>query len=236
MGAVVDQHPEHDDTSRPRLDPPAPNGGELTPAPPAGEPARFEPAGPRRRPPWRRLLRSKSLRRLVYLALVLLALTWAYDHYFGGDDDAGRPAAETGGGKARTNYLYSSSPHEAVRMVYDDIAQKAVENVCLRFDVDRGVDQQFADNVGYADCSAAAVALGEQVTHVDDYAESVRSFGAKPITASELRIDSCDYQIEGGPALGVFTLTKQSYKDQWLITGHEPGPKRCPEPTAKPTR
>src|SRR5207302_7504697 len=46
--------------------------GQLPPAP--------------KKPLWQRLLRSKLLRALVILLLIILGLAWAYQHYFGRKD------------------------------------------------------------------------------------------------------------------------------------------------------
>jgi hypothetical protein len=48
-------------------------------------------------------------------------------------------------------------------------------------------------------------------------------------------IDSCSFSITGGPALGVFTVSKVEL-GQWLITSHAPGPAKCSgTPTTTPT-
>ncbi|WP_406640501.1 hypothetical protein [Amycolatopsis sp. WGS_07] len=49
-----------------------------------------------------------------------------------------------------------------------------------------------------------------------------------------MTIDSCTFKVSGGPALGVFQVTKVD-KGQWLITGHTTGPDKCPAPTATST-
>lgn len=191
-------------------------------------------AGPQKRPVWRRLLGSKLFRRLVYVGLVLIALTWAYDHYFGEDDEVDRPAAETGGGKFETNNILPSNPYEAVRTIYDGIAQNSAGDICGVFSQPAQMD--FAAHLGHGDCGSAVAAVSEEVDHVDDYASSITSYGPLPVGAKAITIDSCEFEIRGGPALGVFTLTKQQYKDQWLITGHKAGPKNCPEPSTSRTR
>lgn len=205
------------------------SGGTLVPAAPQ------EPRRPKL-PRWLRRLGGKILGWVIVLVLLLLAMNWAYDHYFGTDSDEDKPAAETGGGTYKTNDILSDLPHEAVRQVYDAIAQEdprtglpPVPQACGRFSAP--TQQQFAENLGYADCQQAVLALHENVVDVNDYAESMSSSVSRPVTGETIRIDSCDFEITGGPALGVFTVT-QVELGQWLITGHEQGPRRCPAPAS----
>lgn len=163
----------------------------------------------------------------MLLLLVGLALTWAYNHFFGTNEDENRPAAETGGGTYHANRILSTKPYEAVREVYDGIAQNLVPQTCGRFD--EAVQQRFATNMGAADCRIAVAQLHAQVTNVNAYAESIPSSTSRPVEGATLRIDSCAFAIEGGPNLGTFSLTKVD-RGQWLITGHEPGPASCPVP------
>lgn len=195
------------------------------------------PAPPRRRVPgWLRWLGKKILGWLIFFLLLALALTWAYNYFFGSDEgDSTKSAAQMGGGKYHTNELLSDEPYEAVRQVYDAIAQvdpntnePLVAEACGRFSQE--TQQQFADHLGYRDCRQAVLALNKEVTHVNDYAESVYPQPYDPGIAS-IRIDSCMFDIEGGPALGTFVVTKQDYANQWLITGHERGPVNCPSPS-----
>lgn len=123
-----------------------------------------------------------------------------------------------------TKHIFSVNPNEAVRSVYQNIAQGSVDDACGRFRED--VQDKFAQDVGQADCRAAVEALHEQVTSLNDYAESLPSYVSGPAPAGVVTIDSCMFDVEGGPALGVFQLT-QVDKGQWLITGHSPGPEKC---------
>ncbi|MEU4675150.1 hypothetical protein AB0F91_46250 [Amycolatopsis sp. NPDC023774] len=123
-----------------------------------------------------------------------------------------------------TNHIFSANPYEAVRFVYHNIAQGFVDDACGRFSED--VQDKFAQDVGQMDCRAAVEALHEQVTSQNDYAESLPSYVSGPAPASVVTIDSCTFDIEGGPALGFFQVA-QVDKGQWLITGHSPGPEKC---------
>lgn len=192
-----------------------------------------------KRPVWLRLLGNKYARRAVYLAVVIAAAMIAYEVNFGGGDDD-RPASETGGGTYRTNQILSTKPYEAVRGVYDAIAQEdpatgqpPVPQACGRFRED--VQQVFAVNMGYPDCRAAVLALHEQVDSVNAYAESMPSSGFEQPLGDTMTVSSCDFAVVGGPRLGRFTLT-QVEKGQWLITGHQTEPDPCPKPKPTPSR
>jgi hypothetical protein len=230
-GALVPHSNQQPATSQPQGGPPAPPGPPPRLVPAASQ----EPRGPKV-PRWLRRLGGKVLSWLIFLLLLLLALNWAYDHYFGTDSDEDKPAAATGGGTYRTNDILSDLPYEAVRQVYDAIAQEdprtglpPVPQACGRFSA--ATQQTFAENLGYADCEQAVLALHEDVVDVNDYAESMPSSVSEPVTGKTIRIESCDFEITGGPALGVFTVS-QVELGQWLITGHEQGPRRCPAPTS----
>jgi hypothetical protein len=132
--------------------------------------------------------------------------------------------AAEGGGTYRSNLVLSTNPYEATRSVYQAIAQNAVPQACGRMRED--VQTTFATDEGFPNCPAAVAALARQVTNKNDYAESLPSYVGAPLPGDTITVRSCDYDLKGGPALGVFTLTKVE-KDQWLITGHSPGPATC---------
>ncbi|EHR59389.1 hypothetical protein [Saccharomonospora cyanea] len=189
----------------------------------------------RRVPGWLQWLGRKILGWVVFFLLLAIFATWAFNELFGSDDDnnSTEAAARMGGGTYHTEELLAKEPHEAVRKVYDAIAQEdpstnrpLIAEACGHFDNDRGIQQRFAVNTGHPDCRAAVLALHEQVTHVNDYAESIFPRWYEP-GATTVRIDSCDFAVKGGPALGVFEVTEVEM-GQWLITGHEPGPTTCP--------
>lgn len=225
--------------------PPAPYQGPQAPAAPGGYAASLpvnapdrlpEPAQrPRRRAPrWLTWLGKKLLGWLVAVLLLALAATWAYNHFFGSGDSGQttKEYARGGGGSYHATELLADNPYAAVRSVYDAIAQADpdtgmpdADKACGRFD--EAAQQRFAENLGFDDCRRAVNALHEQVTHVNDYAESVYPRGYLPTSTTE-RIDSCSFTISGGPALGVFTVEKLAHEGQWLITGHETGPDTCP--------
>ncbi|MPY99023.1 MAG: hypothetical protein GEU97_13670 [Actinophytocola sp.] len=213
--------------------------GELPPAD-AGE---AQPSGWRDRvPAWLTALGGKLLTAALILLAVAAGAAWAINHYLGGSDaPSSAELAEQGGKKAEATKLYASDPYEAVRRVYDHIAQAdpdtgkpEVEKVCLRFD--EAARARFASNLSYASCEQAVFGVNAKVTDVNDYAESMPSWVSDPVTTDSVRVSSCGDSLEGvihgGPALGTFIVTKipDAKGEQWLITGHEPGPRTCPKP------
>lgn len=211
---------------------PPPPGGQvqLAPSPP--------PPGPKIRVPrWVKRLAGKVLSALLLLLVLIIAGKLAYNHFFPSNNDDNRPASETGGGTYHTNKILSTQPYEAVRTVYDAIGQNDPDpndmfaKACGRFSAE--AQQTFATDLGYPDCRQAVLALHAQVTNVNDYLESISPRQYDP-NATTLTIDSCAFSIQGGPALGVFTVTRVE-NGQWLITGHSPGPRTCAPPSATPT-
>lgn len=197
------------------------HSGEYSPIP-------QQPPGRRiRAPRWLRWLAKKLLTWLIFAVLTILALYLLFDYMFGTDKADQSPAADDGGGTYHDTVLLKTKPYEAVRSVYDAIAQGKTQHFsCGRFKGD--ARQTFARNLGYPNCAQAAQQLHDRVDDANDYAESIPSSPSKPIKGETVTISSCDFDITGGPALGTFTLTEIEH-GQWIITGHEKGPERCPE-------
>lgn len=196
----------------------------------------LEPRPERRKAPaWLVTLGGKIVGALLLLAAIIVGGAWAIDYFLGADDPiTPEEQAKQGGKKAEGTKLYASSPYEAVRRIYDDIAQGDTEDICLRFD--ELARDQFAADVGFDTCAAAAAGMHDKVTNVDAYAESLPSNVSNPSLGDEIELDSCEVALPaggvvGGPALGVFTVTKipDAQGEQWLITGHAPGPEKCPK-------
>jgi len=218
---------------------PPPDAGLVTTT--AREPTRRELPGPPRRkaPRWLTWIGKKVLGWIIAIVLLAIAGTIAYNHFF--PSDAGKSSEEVakeGGGRYHTNHIFSKNPYEAVRFVYQDIAQGSFEDACGRFQYDptKNIDIQskFAADLGQSDCRAAVQAINAQVTNKNSYAESLPSYISEPLTGDVVTIDSCTFPIQGGPALGVFTVTKVEL-GQWLITGHTAGPAKCPPLPPTPT-
>lgn len=135
--------------------------------------------------------------------------------------------AREGGGRYHTNHILPTDPYTTFTAVYSDLAQNLPDNACQRMRED--AQSTFAADENAPDCIAAATALTRQITSGNDYVESTRRPPGADVRSGAITIDSCEFVITGGPALGVFTLTKVEF-GQWLITDHAPGPARCPSP------
>lgn len=174
---------------------------------------------PVKKPLWRKALASKGLRKLVAVLLIVLALYWAYQYYFGSNNDD-LPASETGGHTFKDRTLLQTAPDQTVRFVYQRIAENRPDRVCPQFTDEAA--QQFAADWGAADCPAAVALLAAQVTGPkNNYAEPTFPSEYRHIssTASVLEISSCRVDVVGGPKLGWFRLQKVE-RDQWIVTQH----------------
>ncbi|MBB4686506.1 hypothetical protein [Amycolatopsis jiangsuensis] len=224
---------------------PQTQAGGQPPAPPdaSGALTQYEPPRRPRRPVprWLKRLGGKILGWVLVVVLLGIAATWAYHHFFPSDDgkSSAQIAAEGGGTYHTNQILTTASPYESVRRVYDGVAQHGpgqrsmVDHVCGLFD--EATQQKFATDLRYPSCAAAVeglhAALDPAPGSVDAYAESISKRSGWP-PGDSVVVSSCEFAITGGPALGDFTV-KQVEKSQWLIVGHQPGPRTCPAP---PTR
>jgi hypothetical protein len=212
---------------------PPPDAGVVQ-APPSQPPAippgyQLVPTERRRAPKWVTWLGKKVIAWVLAIIILGVAGTWLYNHFF--PNDAGKTSAQLaqeGGGKYHTNHILSTSPYEAVREVYDAVAQNLVPQACGR--MDEPIQQKFAQDLGYADCQVAVHELNRKVTNKNKYAESMPSSVSEPYPGDRFTISSCQFGIEGGPALGAFTVAKVP-KGQWLIVEHSNEPTPCPAPT-----
>ncbi|PKV92150.1 hypothetical protein ATK30_2941 [Amycolatopsis echigonensis] len=180
-------------------------------------------------PRWVKRLGGKILGWVIALVILGILVNWGYHQIFPSNEgkSSAQIAAE-GGGTYHTNHIFSTNPNEAVRFVYHNIAQGRVDDACGRFRED--IQDKFAkDTTGQPDCKVAVEKLHAQVKNMNDYAESLPSYVSGPTPPPVVTIDSCTFSVQGGPALGVFQVTKVD-KGQWLITGHSPGPEKCPAP------
>ncbi|MFG1639572.1 hypothetical protein ACGFMK_04750 [Amycolatopsis sp. NPDC049252] len=216
---------------------PAPGTGQVQqysggqPPVPPGPPRDLIPAERRRRPApkWLTWLGKKVIAWVLAFVVLAVAGTWLYNHFF--PNDTGKTSeqlAQEGGGTYHTNHILSTSPYEAVREVYDAVAQNLVPQACGR--MDEPIQQKFAQDMGYADCQVAVHELNRQVKSKNDYAESMPSYVSEPLPGDSFTISSCKFGIRGGPALGAFTVQKVE-KNQWLIVGHTNEQTPCPAPT-----
>jgi hypothetical protein len=190
---------------------------------PDGPPPMLVPQ-PKPKPLWQRILTSRWVRRLALLALILIALVLAYDHFFPSKTDV--PASISGGGRREQNVVADDNPYETVRKVYAHIAQNSPVEACNRF-ADDAARQQFANDFSAPDCPTAIAQLNARV----DKAPGSKNAYAEPdfhgkmqefanTDATTLTISSCDLGVTAGPRLGLFTLSRLARANQWVITAH----------------
>ncbi|CRK60081.1 hypothetical protein [Alloactinosynnema sp. L-07] len=187
----------------------------------------------KRRPLWLKVLLGKWVRRLVFLLILFIAAGWAYQHYFG-DPNENLPAAQTGGGSTNRTQLYSDTPKEAVRMLYDNIAQNTPIQACSRFESE-AIGQKFANAFNAPDCLTAMKRLNAEVGTANDYAEPTFPPPMKlvPDINGIVVISSCEMIVRDGPRLGKLTVKKipDARGEQWIISDY--AKETCP--TVQPT-
>ncbi|GGS22916.1 hypothetical protein [Actinokineospora fastidiosa] len=189
--------------------------GRLPPLPP-----------PYRRPLWRRILFSKLVRKIAFLLALLVAASWALNHYFG-DPDENLPAHITGGHQETRSVIHASSAAEAFRLFYKEVGggtdPTTRTHACHRFETPE-LEQRFADHFNAPSCEVAVQRLSDEVTDTTSYARH-RPWLEKlrPGPDGNVVISSCELEIEGGPPLGRFTfrIIPRSKGDQWIITDHQ---------------
>lgn len=215
----------------PQMAPPPHQGGELV------ADQNRQPALRPKMPGWLTWLVRKLVGWAIALLLLGLGASWLIHHYFpnttAGTDT--KTVTDSGGGTYHTNQVLSTDPYDAVAKVYKGVAAGLPVDACGRFS--EPVQAKFARDMGYADgnCQTAVLGIHPQVTDPDAYYESISNISSTPQTPT-MTINSCDFAVAGGPALGTFTVTKVDL-GQWLITGHTPGPAKCgtPSPSTTPT-
>ncbi|WP_436492427.1 hypothetical protein [Actinokineospora sp. HUAS TT18] len=176
----------------------------------------------RKRPLWLRILLGKWVRRLVFLLILFIGAIWAYQHYFGNPDDD-LPASQTGGGKTDRTVLFASTPKEAVRALYDNIAQNIPGDACSRFETE-AVAQEFANAFNAPDCPIAVERLNAQVGKANDYAEPYfpPRMDLLPNASGLVVVSSCEMEVRDGPRLGKLTVKKipNARGEQWTISDY----------------
>ncbi|MFC7617960.1 hypothetical protein ACFQV2_35725 [Actinokineospora soli] len=169
------------------------------------------------------------MRRLVFLLVLLAAASWAVNHYFGNPDED-LPASQTGGGKTTRTVLFAESPREAIRLIYNNVAQASLPDACTRFETEE-VAQKFADHFGAPDCDTAVRRLHDEVTNASAYARPYfpAAVDLTPGPDGTVVISSCELDIRQGPRLGEFTLRviPGSRSDQWTISDHRKEASDC---------
>lgn len=185
----------------------------------------------RRRPPWKRFLRSRMFRRLVTLLIVILVLVWGYNHYFGTTED-NDPQGAAGPGSVQEPGRLSPTPRQAVIALYKMVAEGGATEACtLVFDQPGGA--AFARDFGAPTCAAAVTTLSRQVTAEgrDTYAAPKISDDAIVAAGPTATVSSCTLHVRGGPSLGKLLLSENG--GGWVISGHQQ--ETCPTTSAPTT-
>jgi hypothetical protein len=191
--------------------------GDVLPIPPAA-----------RKPLWRKVLGSKAVQRLAVLLIVIIGLYWAYQHFFGSNDEQ-LPASMTGGHSYENTTILAQSPHEAVRKVYQRVADDSPDFVCGQFN--ESAKRQFANDFDFAagTCEEAVHQLNARIDKSHPYKNTWADDQGLPLTIngidlknpppdmSSIEISSCDVTVS--PKLGWFKVERIA-RDQWIITQH----------------
>jgi hypothetical protein len=178
-------------------------------------------------PTWQKVLRNKWLHRLIWLVVVVVGLSIAYQHFFGSSGTNNPDALHPG--QIQHSGRLAPNPQDAVAAVYHLVGENAPDSACLEFAV--SARAQFARDVGAADCAAAVAKIYQQLGSAGRTAyDNVRvPDTAVTTTGSTAEVSSCGMVISAGPRLGVFTLTEDQFQE-WQITGHRSEPDPCPAP------
>lgn len=179
-------------------------------------------------PLWKRVLRSTPVRWAAGLLVLLAIGSWAINHYLGGSDDEDNPQAKLPPSRSQVQARVGmESPKDAVAQVYrtignaaanPDSARSYANNACLIFT--ESAARKFGSQLGAPSCKQA---FGKpKVTDPESY-EQVNLGRLPPVPdgAKTTTIDSCSFEVTGGPRLGKFTLRLDS-SGKWLISDVRP--------------
>lgn len=188
-------------------------GGDVAVRPPSS------PAEAPEKPWWKKalgLLRSKLVRRLVYLLVVLLLLNWAYDHYFG-SGDSGSDSSGSGQPPVRPVPQKAPTPEDALYDLHNLLRGDDPAQACGLFDA--AGQNGFAVGHQAPDCATAARQVHDQITDGSAYANPKPGPDAVVVNGPEAVVHGCRVQVRGGPQLGSLKLTRQP-DGGWAISGY----------------
>jgi hypothetical protein len=184
---------------------------------------------PAKKPTWKKVLFSKAFRRAAFYLVVIIAVVWAYNHYFGGpaDDGLGTQGSSGPGQKADPGKA-STSPNAAIDTLYrwaatGDQGTNAA-SACQQLFNAAG-QRAFVIDLGGPDCESVVRGLTGKVgvllrpPLVDTYNKQV------------IEISSCDDLALKPDTVGMGKFVFTRFGDGWIISGHEPEPNPCPTPT-----
>ena len=178
-------------------------------------------------PTWQKVLRNKWLHRLVWFVIVVVALSIAYQRFFG-SSQPNNPAA-LHPGQVQGSGRLEDNPADAAAAVYHLISENSPTNACLEFGSSAGT--QFARDLGATDCAAAVTKIYNQLGNGGRAAYEVVRVPATAVTTTggTAEVSSCGMGIDAGPRLGIFVLTEDQFHG-WRVTGHRSEPDPCPAP------
>lgn len=190
-----------------------------------------------KKPLWQRILQRKLVRRLILLAIILVTAPLWWNLLLSAivsiatlafsSDDPPKPASETGGGTYHTSHILKDSPHEAVRQLYQRLADDDPTFACGVF-TDPAA-QEFARDADAVDCPAAVHKLSARIDKSRPYKNIWADDQGLPLTVdgvdlknppdsvTSVEISSCGVTVS--PKLGWFRLEKVE-RGQWIITQH----------------
>jgi hypothetical protein len=184
---------------------------------------------PEPKPVWQIILSSKLVRWLVMLLILLLLANYGYNRWFGGGDDPGDVANDSGGSKG--NVIAPTNAYGlqgTVGLFYKHVSQGSAPQACNLFAEDGKARNKFTTAFGAPDCEAAIRSLKAKVLNVGDYEQVYfpDTMLKEPLTPTT-EISSCkDLVVKGGPRLGSFVLTKQ-VNNTWIISDYTAEPVDC---------
>lgn len=125
------------------------------------------------------------------------------------------PATTTG---RQADVVLDTDPYDAVRNVYRGVAGKLPDEVCARFT--REAAAQFAGHFQAQSCTTVVILLHHGlVADPEAYANTSLGYFTANAGDTHAEIDSCEFEVLGGPHLGVFVLDRDP-SGAWLITAH----------------
>lgn len=190
-------------------------------------------------PTWQKILRNKWLHRGIWLIVIIVLVTWGVpkliNHYFGGNNNPGGPAALHPGQVSGSGKLYNN-PADAVAEFYHVVMAAPPGNATACEAPTNAGGQQLAHDLGVANCVAAVNKIYGELTPP---ARTAYEYVQVPDSAivrngDTAQVSSCAMTIDAGPRLGLFLLTRNPTGD-WQITGHQNEPNPCPPPPTTTT-
>ena len=114
--------------------------------------------------------------------------------------------------------VLDNDPYDTVRNVYRGVAGNLPDEVCGRFTPEAAT--QFAGHFQAESCTTVVILLYHGlVADPEAYADTSLGYFTANDGDTHAEIDSCEFEVRGGPHLGVFVLDRDA-SGAWLITAH----------------